>query len=301
MTQFVVPSPLDTLDATMPDGAIIRIRQHGNPHGKRILLSHGNGFATNAYYPFWQFLQEDFELLVYDQRNHGENPFFSSYGHHLDGFRGDLSHILTAIDNHFGAKPRSGAFHSVSAVAALAHAVSEAWAWERLVLFDPPLVPATEEDLHEKAFSSERFMAGWAFNRDHEFKNPQALADYLSANKGMQNWVPGAHQLLAECLLREEGDVWRLRCPRELESNVYLSNGFAPIWRHLHKLSGIRDRLLILTADPDAKDARYPPLGARRMAEVFGFSVQGLPGTTHMLQLEQPQRCAEIVRDFVSD
>lgn len=299
MTQFVLPPPIATVDAQMPDGAIIRLRQHGNPEGDRILLSHGNGFATNGYYPFWRLLENDFDLIVYDQRNHGENPFFSSYGHHVDGFRSDLVHILNAVDNHFGAKPRSGAFHSVSAVAALAHAVTEAWAWERLVLFDPPLVPAAGEALHEQAFNSERFMAGWAFNRDHEFDSPDALADYLKSNKGMQRWVPGAHDLLARCLLHQDGDVWRLNCPRELESNVYLSNGFAPIWEHLPKLHRVRDRLLILTADPDAKDVRYPPLSAKRMAEAFGFNVQGLSGTTHMLQLEQPEACATLVREFL--
>lgn len=299
MTEFVVPTPIETFDAKMPDGAIIRIRQHGKPEGKRILLSHGNGFATNAYYPFWQYLAEDFELLVYDQRNHGENPFTGSYGHHVDGFRNDLNHVFTAIDNHFGAKPRSGAYHSVSAVAALAHAVGEAWPWDRLILFDPPIVPGTGEALHEKAFASERFMANWAFNREEVFESPRVLANHFASVRGMQDWVPGAHELVAHSLLRQDGNVWRLKCPRELEATVYLSNSYAPIWTHLRKLSAVRGRLLFLTADPNAEDVRYPPLIAQRMAEKFGFDVRPLSGTTHMLQLEQPERCAEIVRSFM--
>ena len=72
---FIVPPPIATLDFTMSDGAAIRVRRHGNVEGPRIVLSHGNGFAIDAYYPFWRYLLPDFDVIVYDQRNHGQNPF----------------------------------------------------------------------------------------------------------------------------------------------------------------------------------------------------------------------------------
>jgi len=54
---FVVP---------LEDGAKIHLRRHGNPEGARILLSHGNGFAIDAYFPYWQHLLANFDLLVFD-------------------------------------------------------------------------------------------------------------------------------------------------------------------------------------------------------------------------------------------
>ena len=50
---FRVPEPDEILPLSMEDGAEIIVRRHGNPDGKRIILSHGNGFASDAYFPFW--------------------------------------------------------------------------------------------------------------------------------------------------------------------------------------------------------------------------------------------------------
>src|SRR5438046_2628896 len=45
-------------EARQDDGAIIRIRQHGNPDGPRLVLSHGNGLAMAGYVPVWAPLAE---------------------------------------------------------------------------------------------------------------------------------------------------------------------------------------------------------------------------------------------------
>ena len=42
---LIIPAPRNAFDLTMGDGAVIKIRQHGNPDGVRIMLSNGNGFA----------------------------------------------------------------------------------------------------------------------------------------------------------------------------------------------------------------------------------------------------------------
>jgi len=298
MNELTLPEPLDRFEAKMPDGAVIRVRRHGNPAGRRVLLGHGNGFATNAYYPFWRHLGEDCELIVYDQRNHGENPLFGAYGHHVDGFASDLQNVLAAVHSRFGPKPVFGAFHSVSAVAALAHAERWGWRWERLVLFDPPIVPNADEALHAEAFASERFLARWALERDFEFAGPEALADHLQSVRGMQRWVPGAHALMARALVTRRNGRWTLACPRELEAKVYLSNAFAPVWQDLDRLARHRRRLLVLTGDPDLPGSKYPPRVGARLAERFGLTVEALPGTSHMLQLEEPVRAAARTLDF---
>ena len=71
---FRVPEPSESFDAEMADGAIVRVRRHGNPDGPRLVMAHGNGFAIDAYYPFWRLLTERYDLAIYDQRNHGRKP-----------------------------------------------------------------------------------------------------------------------------------------------------------------------------------------------------------------------------------
>jgi hypothetical protein len=69
---FVLPTPQSVFDVTLEDAAITRVRQHGEPsQSVRLVLSHGSGFAIDGYFPFWQHLLTQFEVVVFDHRNHG--------------------------------------------------------------------------------------------------------------------------------------------------------------------------------------------------------------------------------------
>ena len=122
MTLLAPPEPIETVDAAMDDGAIIRIRRHGNLEGPRIVLSHGNGFAADAYYPFWRELLDRCDVVLFDCRNHGQNPFHTAEAHRYERIVGDLGRIRRAIDDAFGARPALGVFHSLSARANMKHA-----------------------------------------------------------------------------------------------------------------------------------------------------------------------------------
>jgi hypothetical protein len=65
---FEISAPSMTFDVALKDGARIRMRRHGNPHGVRLLLTHGNGFAADAYYPYWQHLLPRFCFDGADRR-----------------------------------------------------------------------------------------------------------------------------------------------------------------------------------------------------------------------------------------
>ena len=78
-----VPQPLSTHEARMEDGTGIVLRRHGNPDGLRLVMSHGNGLAIDLYYPFWSLLAKDYDLIVYDQRNHGWNTVSTMENHNI--------------------------------------------------------------------------------------------------------------------------------------------------------------------------------------------------------------------------
>ena len=68
-----VPEPLAVHDVRLGDGTVTTLRRHGNPSGPRIVVSHGNSLAIDLYYPFWSLFADEFDLVLYDLRNHGWN------------------------------------------------------------------------------------------------------------------------------------------------------------------------------------------------------------------------------------
>ena len=96
MTRLTPPEPIEIVDAAMDDGAIIRIRRHGKPDGLRIVLSHGNGLAAEAYYPFWGELLDSCDVVLFDFRNHGQNPFHSADAHQYERLVADLGPVRRA-------------------------------------------------------------------------------------------------------------------------------------------------------------------------------------------------------------
>ena len=138
---FVLPEHVATLNVVMDDGAPIRVVRHGNPSGPRVVLSHGNGFASDSYFPFWRHMLERFDLTLYDVRNCGRNPFHAGEAHDYPRFVRDIAQVHGAIAEEWGEKTTIGVFHSMTAIAALLAIIDGFWHWDALVLFDPPVVP----------------------------------------------------------------------------------------------------------------------------------------------------------------
>ena len=85
-----------------------------------LLMSHGNGLAIDLYYPFWSLLLGEFDLILFDLRNHGANPPGDLTLHTIPAFCRDLEAVGQAVDRAFGVRPRERAsiYHSVSCLAA---------------------------------------------------------------------------------------------------------------------------------------------------------------------------------------
>src|SRR2546421_13011538 len=90
LMSLIVPVPSESFDVDLEDGAKIRVRRHGNPNGVRLTVTHGNGFAADAYLPFWQLLTPRYDVLVFDFRNHGQNVPAEPATHNYTQFAWDL-------------------------------------------------------------------------------------------------------------------------------------------------------------------------------------------------------------------
>ena len=145
-----IPEPLSICDVRLDSDTVTTLRQHGNASGPRLVLSHGSGLAADLYYPFWSLLVEDYELMVYDLRNHGWNSVGAAKDHNIPTLVRDHDIILNRIDSVYGNEPTVGIFHSLSAIVPL---LSLTQPYSALVLFDPPLSKpgASQVELHTAA------------------------------------------------------------------------------------------------------------------------------------------------------
>ena len=200
--EWVLPEPLATAEIAVTDGATSVIRQHGNPDGPRLVLCHGNGLATDLYYPFWSALVDRFDIVLYDLRNHGWSSLSDIQTHNIATFVSDNERIFQCIDRHFGEKT---------------------------------LRPA-------------------------------------SYGKGYQ-----------------------LRCPREYESCIFeysFAYNFEP------KAHDITCPIKVIGGDPTVPLSFLPSMD---LIGLVGLDYDFVPRTTHFLQLEDPQECANIMLEFLED
>ncbi len=287
-----VPQPLSVCTVRIDDETAIVMRRHGNPSGPRMILSHGNGLAIDLYYPFWSLLADDFDLVVYDLRNHGWNSVGTLREHNFPSLVSDHDAVAHAAETHYGKKPTIGIFHSVSGLASLL-SPARGSGYAAMVLFDPPL--CKPDDSYEQFDAAAMRAAAMARSRSPRFESIDQFAELLRILPVFQNAVPGVHELLARTTLREdkEGRGYTLRCPREYEAQIV---DYARAFAVLVDFGALRCPIKVIGADPTLPFSYLPSLDLSDIDEVeYDF----LPETTHFLPLEKPDECAAEVRDFL--
>lgn len=280
----------------MDDGAMIRIRRHGNPAGPRLALSHGNGLAIDGYFPFWNLLRARYDLILFDFRNHGQNPVHGLSHHNWHQFIGDLEHIFHLVREKFGAKRTAGVFHSLSAVTATMHTQQLGKRWDPLVLFDPPFYPRDGHPLREVQTSNENDIAARAERRTPSYKDPNDLARQF--RKYFPQWQPEAYELMARATLRHDpaSGEWVLACPREYEAHVFRSNRDTGVWTGLKTMPVA---VKLICADPEGGEKLTPALIGKAVAAESGVAYEAIAKTTHFLQIEQPRECIRSMESFL--
>ena len=286
-----IPDPISVCEVQVSDQTDIVVRQHGNADAPlRLILSHGNGLAIDLYYPFWSLLADEFELLVYDLRNHGWNHPGSRNHHNIPTLIHDHDLVLDAIVRRYGEKDCVGVFHSVSTVIAL---LSFTKRYSGLVLFDPPLCQfcASEAEFDEAATRA----AAMTRRRRDRYDTEDEFADMLAYLPGFVRVLPGVRELMARTTLRRSADEtsFELRCPREFEAQIteYIRS-FSP----LLDLDVLSSPVKVIGADPTLPYTYLPTLSLSQAAVVdYDFVVNA----THLLQLEKPAECVIMLREFL--
>lgn len=289
-----VPEPLSTVDVRVDEDTVITLRRHGNPEGPRLVLTHGNGLAIDLYYPFWSLLADDFDLIVYDLRNHGWNTVSTLENHNIPTLVSDHDLIMEAIDRHFGKKPKIGVFHSVSGLISLL-SPTKGSGFEARILFDPPLCkPGRSYFDFEEATA---LLVAMTRRRTHRFKTRESFAQVLGFLPNFKRVVPGVYGLFAKTTLRESTDEkgYELCCPPEYEAQMI---DYAGIYAVLIDFGTMKCPTKVIGADPTLQYSYLPTLD---LSDIMTVDYDFLPDATHFLQLEEPEQCAEALREFLDE
>jgi pimeloyl-ACP methyl ester carboxylesterase len=294
---FEIPAPSLTFEVPLEDGARIKMRRHGNPDGVRLLITHGNGFATDAYYPYWQHLLAKFDVLVFDFRNHGQNvPVVPSH-HTYAQLSRDLERVVQAVSAELGARPTAGTFHSMSGRTAMKHAIEIGWRWDALMLFDPPNVPPRDHPIYAAMEVFENRLTEFAGKRRRRFDTVEQLAEEYKKSRATERWVPGAHELMARAALRQLDNGYELTCAPENEAAIYAEALTLNLWPKASEFGG---PVKLVGCDPNFKGAPATGPANQALGREGGYDYDFVPGTGHLLQIEKPEECIRLTLEFLA-
>ncbi len=289
---WTVPEPEDAHEVRTADGYPIALRRYGNPDGPRLVMSHGNGFAIDAYWPYWSRFIREFDVFVHDIRSHGRNPVGDLDVHSIPMIAEDFTCVSRHIDRRFGARPKVGVFHSLSALAVLHAPIVHDCA--ALVLFDPPiLLPGRTTGDLEKVGST---MGKATRKRQERFETPAAYAAFLSTRDAFAGLDAGGLDLLARTTLRPVGSGagYRLSCPPEHEARMW--DSLYPFARMVD-YGAIPCPIKVIGSDPTMRNSFLP---STEVPELLRLDYDFVPETTHLLQLENPEACAAFTLDYLA-
>jgi pimeloyl-ACP methyl ester carboxylesterase len=276
------------------------MRRHGNPDGVRLLLSHGNGFAADAYFPYWRHFLEKFDLLVFDFRNHGQNVPAAPANHTYEQLTRDLETVVQAVKAELGERPTAGIFHSMSGRTAMKHALEVGWRWDALVLVDPPNMPPPEHPAFPPMAAFEKRLTAWARSRRRRFGSIAELAEEFRQSRATARWVDGAHDLMARAVLRQspDGEGYELVCAPENEASIYAQAMTLNLWPDADEFDG---PVKLIGCDPQVKGG--PAIAAANLAlgREGGYDYSFVAHTGHLLQIENPQASADVTMTFLAD
>ena len=279
------------------DGVCLSARVIGPAGAPRLVMSHGNGLAIDGYRSFWMLLADEFQVVVFDMRGHGRSDAGSGLHHNWSQFYDDMEALRQQLDHALGAAPTFGVFHSLSAVASFGHRRRYGPGWDGLVLFDPPFMPPDGHPVQALHLREMVLLTERVRQRRRRYQSVGELARQFARQPAFRSWRAEAHfdMALATLVPDPAANDMVLTCAPEREAHIYDTNSDPTLWRWF----GVADLpILLVCSDPDAPDAPPSAHGGRAAAAEFGVAYQALPNTSHFLQIEQPEACADLTRHF---
>src|SRR5262245_48657921 len=236
-----VTAPSRIFEVALADGATICVRAYGN--GPRLVMSHGNGLAIEAYRPFWSLLLDRYEVVMFDFRHHGLASPYRGPMRNWPTFIADFGTIHAGIERVIGPADSIGVFHSLSSLTALLHtaaqSVTQCVSWRGLMAFEPPCPPPAGHPEFEPFWGMHRKLAEGAERRRPVFQSVEDLAASFARVGSFRRMNAATRHALAAATLRHDAANRRyeLACAREFESETFRLRNLEGAWQRIGTIS----------------------------------------------------------------
>jgi pimeloyl-ACP methyl ester carboxylesterase len=213
----------------------------------------------------------------------------------VDRLADDLADVAAAARARLGAAPLHYAGHSLAAAGAVRLAARRAvFPFARATLFEPPIFPPKGAPNYAEAIEQQERLVRGAVRRQARWESPEAFAAYLRTRGVFRSFVPALLEAHCRATLRPEGaGGYVLCCPPAVESAIFASHRDADTWE---RLPGIREPLHLVSGDAKASGRDWVSGVMAQIAErIPEADLVELPGAGHMMILQQPEACRELL------
>lgn len=260
----------------------------GNSEKPPLLLLHATGLCAHPWRPIAQGLAQDFHVMAFDQRGHGDTDRSEQgYNFHL------LGEDLATLIETFGWQHLYIVGHSAGGLATLIAASLLPGRIKRAVLVEtrvgtrPASLPANELQMRAERTRMKRPV----------WESREAMYAAYRGRAAFKDWQEDAFQAFIEGGTRLlEGGVAALKCEPEVEATFYEARESLGIGRYLCGLQG--QYLLLLGNYPGSQTLE--DVGVQRFLQlVAGAKVKLLGQGSHFVPMEYPDLILGEVRAFL--
>jgi pimeloyl-ACP methyl ester carboxylesterase len=291
--------PLQRCRFSLRDGDMAGLRfgeQNGPPRPALIFL-HATGFNARTYRALLAPLGEFWQILAVDLRGHGRTSLplptraYTSWEVHAED-------VLGLLDAHIPG-PVILAGHSMGAIVALLAAARRPQTVRALCLIEPVLLPPVfyllgkvpGADYLRRRFGPMRQAA----KRRAQFASLEEAQARLTGRGVFAAFSPDTLRDYLADGLRPAGDGVELACSSAFEAATFAAQGHAPY----AALGRVRCAIRVLRA---ANGSTFLQRSVNMVAARWpDLCVETLPGTSHMLPMEQPERVRAVLAQMLGD
>jgi pimeloyl-ACP methyl ester carboxylesterase len=212
------------------DGVRIRIHHLGGT-GPPMVCVHATGFHGRVWEPFVPRLREHYTILSLDQRGHGESAKPAN-GYEWVHFGGD---VLAVLDE-MGLEEPVGIGHSAGAAALVFAETERPGSFSKLVLMDP-VTPVPQ--IGQVMGVSDNPMSEQAKRRRAVWDTHEQMIERLrKGGSPLADWREEFLRAYVTYGLEpgEDGKL-HLRCPPEIEAQIYVMGGRHDGWDRLAEIA----------------------------------------------------------------
>ena len=265
-----------------------------------LVLVHATGFLGRLWQPVAEALAERFVVHAFDMRGHGDSdkpldtsgedtlaPDTESIAgdYHWQNFVDDLAAFLDA----FSLKDAAIVGHSSGGAAAVYLAATRPEYVSKLTLIEPIIMPPGVPMDDDRRGN----MADGARKRRQVWSSPEELIAAYRTRPTFEHWREDVLRLYAQeaTFRREDGQI-ELKCPGEIEAQVFENSASLNIWDVLPRVD-----CPTLVMKGERTEGFLSMVATAAAARMPHARLATVPNAGHLAPMEQPEDvAAEIIR-----